>query len=188
MKIENLGAPDRLVDIQSPVAEASLYSPEHAKGPPVPTGTSALAPDGAHIRLALTDETLVDGALIPLTMTFAEAGAITAKATLVDPKARGDAEEVGLFGIGDICVVGEGEPAPKLALTAEPEGKGWRVKIEAEAFTFSEDFVDLYHVPGMGHGHIYVGGMKLGRLYAPEAYIGALPRGQHGNSRDPQHQ
>lgn len=179
LKIENQGTPDRLIDVKSPVAEASLYSPEHAEGPPVPAGKSTLAPDGAHIRLSAPDEALVDGMLIPLTMTFAKAGTITAKARLVDPKARGAAEEVGLFGIGDICVVGEGEPAPKLALSVEPEGDGWRVRIEAEEFTFSEEFVDLYHVPGMGHGHIYVGGMKLGRLYAPEAYIGALPRGQH---------
>ena len=74
---------------------------------------------------------------------------------------------------------GDGEPAPRLALSVAPDGDGWRVSIEAEDFTFSEEFVDLYHVPGMGHGHLYVGGMKMGRLYAPEAYIGALPKGQH---------
>jgi hypothetical protein len=31
----------------------------------------------------------------------------------------------------------------------------------------------------MGHGHIYVGGMKIGRLYQPEARIGTLPKGEH---------
>ena len=90
-----------------------------------------------------------------------------------------EALNIGLFGIGDICVVGEGEPAPSLTLSVTPDGDGWRVQIDAQDFTFSKDFVDLYHVPGMGHGHLYVGGMKLGRLYAPEAYIGALPKGQH---------
>ena len=31
----------------------------------------------------------------------------------------------------------------------------------------------------MGHGHIYVSGMKIGRLYQPEARIGTLPKGEH---------
>lgn len=179
LKIDNQGAPDRLIGVDSPIGEAELYTPEHAEGPPVPAGTSMLAADSAHIRLALEERTIADGALIPLTLTFAEAGPVTAKARLVDPEATGAAAEVGLFGLGDICVVGDGEPAPRIALTVEPEGDGWRVRIDAEAFTFSKEFVDLYHVPGIGHGHIYVGGMKLGRLYTPEAYIGALPKGQH---------
>ncbi|MEM8950872.1 MAG: copper chaperone PCu(A)C [Pseudomonadota bacterium] len=179
LTIENRGAPDRLIDVASPIADASLYSPGDDKGPPVPVGVSSLAPDSAHIRLQGSGETFQDGALIPLTLTFAEAGPVTAKAKLIDPKARGDAEDVGLFGIGDICIVGDGEPAPSLGLSVEKDGEGWRVLIETEEFTFSKDFVDLYHVPGMGHGHLYVGGMKMGRLYEPEAYIGALPKGQH---------
>lgn len=179
MSIENRGAPDRLVDVGSPDAEATLYTPGHRDGPPVPVGKSSLAADSAHIRITAPDEAFADGALIPLNLTFAEAGPVTVKARLVDPQATGAAEETGLFGIGDICVVGDGEPAPRLALSVAPDGDGWRVDVEAEDFTFSKDFVDLYHVPGMGHGHLYVGGMKIGRLYAPEAYIGALPKGQH---------
>jgi copper(I)-binding protein len=179
MSIENTGSPDRLVGVESPVAEVALYTPGHAEGPPVPVGKSTLAPDSAHIRMTASSETFVDGSLIPLTLTFAEAGQVAAKAVLVDPKAKGDAEEFGLFGFADICVVGEGEPAPRIALAVTPEDDGWRVRVEAEEFTFSKDFVDLYHVPGMGHGHLYVGGMKIGRLYEPEAYIGALPKGQH---------
>ncbi|MGI9506315.1 MAG: hypothetical protein ACR2RE_25010 [Geminicoccaceae bacterium] len=179
MAIENQGRPDRLIAVESPHVEASLYSPEDGAGPPVPVGKSTLAADSAHIRLAASDAAFEDGALIPLTLTFAEAGPVTAKVRLSDPKAKGAAGEVGLFGLGDICVVGEGEPAPRLSVAAIPEGDGWRVEIKAEDFTFSKEFVDLYHVPGMGHGHLYVGGMKLGRLYTPDAYIGALPKGQH---------
>ena len=63
-------------------------------------------------------------------------------------------------------------------LKIENRGKPDRL-IGVEDFTFSEEFIDLFHVPGIGHGHLYVGGMKLGRLYTPEAYIGALPKGQH---------
>ncbi|MEM9441863.1 MAG: copper chaperone PCu(A)C [Pseudomonadota bacterium] len=179
LKIENRGAPDRLIGVESRVAEATLYSPEDNIGPPVPVGASALAPDSAHIRLQGPLETFRDGALIPLTLTFANAGKITTKAKVTDPKGQGRAEEVGLFGIGEICIVGDGEPAPTIELSVTSQGDGWRLLIETEEFTFSEDFVGLYHVPGMGHGHLYVGGMKMGRLYAAEAYIGALPKGQH---------
>ena len=179
MTIENTGAPDRLIGVESPVAEAALYSPAHDDGPPVPVGKSSLAADSAHIRLTSPDQPFADGTLVPLTLTFAEAGPVAAKVRLSDPTSTGAAEEVGLFGIGAICVVGDGEPAPGIALSVQPEGDGWRVRIDAEDFTFSEEFVDLYHVPGMGHGHLYVGGMKIGRLYEPEAYIGALPKGQH---------
>lgn len=179
MTIENTGAPDRLIGVKSPVANATLYSPEQRDGPPVPVGKSFLAADGAHIRLTSPDNALADGTLIPLTLTFAEAGPVTIKARLTDPTARGGAAEAGLFGLGDICVVGKGEPAPRLALLVTPDGDGWQIQVEAEDFTFSKDLVDLYHVPGLGHGHLYVGGMKLGRLYKPKASIGALPKGRH---------
>ena len=45
------------------------------------------------------------------------------------------------------------------------------------------NFVDVPmgtpHVPGTGHAHLYLNGLKLGRLYVPSARIGALPPGDH---------
>lgn len=176
-RITNSGAPDRLIEADIGDVRAQLYDPAQAGRLPVPQGSVALALDGAHVRVPWFAST--DGALIPVELTFESAGKLRLKARLSDPKARGDAQEVGLFGLGDICRVGDGEPAPKLSLSVIPEGDGWRVNINADDFTFSEDLVGLYHVPGMGHGHLYVGGMKLGRLYSPTAYIGALPKGRH---------
>jgi copper(I)-binding protein len=176
-RLENTGTPDRLVAVSSPTGNATLYDPAQAGRLPVPQGSVALAADSAHIRLDA--QGLEDGTLVPLTLTFEHAGEVNLKARLSDPTKQGGAEEVGLFGLGDICIVGDGEPAPQIALHVHPEGDGWRVEIAAEEFTWSEDLVGLYHVPGMGHGHIYVGGMKLGRLYGPTAHIGALPPGEH---------
>ncbi len=139
----------------------------------------ALAADGAHIRLSNLTGAADDGRLIPLTLTFEYAGEVTTKARISDPKATGAAEEVGLFGLGDICVVGDGEPAPKVSLSVAPDGDGWAITVNTDQFEFSDALTGLYHVPGMGHGHIYVGGMKIGRLYQPEARIGALPKGEH---------
>lgn len=180
MKVENRGAPDRLISVFSGVAEATLYSPEADAGPPMPSGQGpALAADGAHIRLSNLSGAADDGRLIPLTLTFETAGKINIKARVSAPKTIGGAEEVGLFGLGDICVVGEGEPAPEVSLSVAPDGDGWKITVNTDQFEFSDALTGLYHVPGMGHGHIYVGGMKIGRLYQPEARIGALPKGEH---------
>jgi hypothetical protein len=53
------------------------------------------------------------------------------------------------------------------------------VRIETRHFRFAEELVDQPHQPGTGHAHLYVGGMKLGRLYGPDARINALPPGRH---------
>ena len=39
--------------------------------------------------------------------------------------------------------------------------------------------MDGDHVAGTGHGHIYLNGLKLGRLYSSSAEIGPLPSGVH---------
>lgn len=180
LTIENRGAPDRVIDVASPIADAILHSPETPEGPPVPTGSSTFVPEGAHIRLSSAKEALTDGALIPLTLTFAEAGEVTAKLRLVAPKMQdGGMHGAHHFGMVHGYSVGEDEPAPTIGMSVEPEGDGWRVMVEASDFTFSEEQADGEHVPGIGHGHLYVGGMKIGRLYEPEGYIGALPKGQH---------
>ena len=175
--IENSGMPDRLIAVESPAARAELYDPfGNAEGLPVPVGKASLALDAAHIRLA---GAFAEGTLVPLTLTFARAGEVTLKARVTAASETGQAGEVGLFGLGGICRVGEGEPAPEIALSVAPDGDGWIVTIEAREFRFSEEMAGLYHVPGMGHGHLYVGGMKLGRLYATTAHVGALPTGRH---------
>lgn len=181
LTIANAGPPDRLVGVASPAAaEARLVSPEAPDGPPLPAGAVAsLAEDGAHVWLGGVAGPLTDGRLIPVTLAFEHAGRVTAQARVVDPLAPGAAASVGLFGVGDICRVEDGEPAPRLTLAAAPHGEGWRVQAEAEEFAFAEHLVGMPHIPGTGHGHLYAGGLKLGRLYGPEAVLGALPPGEH---------
>lgn len=178
LTIRNAGPPDRLIGASSPAGPVTLYSPVAEDGPPVPNGKASLALDAAHLRIR-SEQSLADGSLVPLTLTFENAGEIRAKARLSDPAKTGKAGDMGLFGLGDICIVGDGEPAPAVSLNVSPDGEGWQIDIDAKDFIFSEDLMGLYHVPGMGHAHIYVGGMKLGRLFAPTATIGALPSGTH---------
>jgi len=179
LTIDNQGPPDRLLSVNSNVADVALYSPAADNGPPLQTGISSLALDAAHIRISQPESPFDDGSLVPMTLTFENAGPVNVKVRLSDPVTQGDAPSSGLFGFGDICIVGDGEPAPQVSLDVVQNGDGWQVKINSEEFTFSKDLLDLYHVPGMGHGHIYVGGMKLGRLFTPEYDIGPLPKGRH---------
>ncbi|MEL7089737.1 MAG: hypothetical protein AAGL98_15060, partial [Planctomycetota bacterium] len=179
LTVETSGTPDRIVSVESPAGRASLADAPQS-GLPLPLGMSSLAPDAAHVIIDVADpDQTLDGALLPLTLALAEAGKVSVRARVADPAVMGQAHRMGLFGIGDICVVGDGEPAPAIELEVEPEGDGWQVQIVTEEFTFSRDLTGLYHVPGMGHGHLYVGGMKISRLYESVAVIGALPPGEH---------
>jgi len=178
LTLVNDGGADRLIGAESSLAGSIEVI---APGPDItlPAGSApVLALDGAHLRMVGVGP-LGDGAVLPLTLRFASGAQVATRAVLHDPMARGDAGEMGLLSLGDICRVGEGEPAPRLALAVVPEGDGWRVQVDAEEFFFTETIEGLGHVPGYGHGHLYLNGVKLQRMYAPDATIGALPPGQH---------
>lgn len=178
LTFENSGQPDRLLSVSSPDGQARLYSPADSAGVPIPTGPSSLALDAAHIILNDLPSTQ-DGALIPVALTFQEAGTVRTRLRVSAPAQTGDAAQHGLFGIGDICIVGRGEPAPGITLSVATTPTGYTVTVHTQDFTFSQDLAGLYHVPGMGHGHLYVGGAKIGRMYQATAAIGALPPGRH---------
>ena len=183
LKIENGGGPDTLLSAKARDAtETILYNPESERGLPVPGNTTpSLAADGAHLVLRGVEGPIEDGRLFPVELTFEKAGTVTAKARLVAPVNQGDAGNYGIFGLGDICRVEEGEPAPEVSLRTEPkaDGTGWRVLVDAMDFTFAEHLTGTDHIPGVGHGHLYVNGLKIGRLYENVMEFGALPKGTH---------
>lgn len=179
LQISNSGAPDRLIAAHSSKGEALLYSPEATRGPAIPLGRRAsLAADGAHVKLSGLD-TPEDGQLIALSLEFENAGRTNVQARVDDPEAIGDAGRFGLFGVGDICIVEDGEPAPEITLEAVAEDDAVMLRVIANEFTFSQDMMGSDHVPGMGHGHLYLDGLKLERLFEPEARIEGLPKGEH---------
>lgn len=126
LSIDNQGTPDRLLAVSSPVAAATLYNPASADGLPVPSGHSALALDAAHIDIRQPETPFAHGALVPLVLTFAKAGDVTVKARMSDPAQAGAAGEVGLFGRGDICVVGTANRPRRSRLTPCPTATAGR--------------------------------------------------------------
>lgn len=183
LQIDNRGGPDKLLSAKAhDASETIIYNPESDSGIPIPAGTSpSLAADGAHVRLRGVEGPIDDGRLFPIELTFEKAGTITSRARLAAPVEPGDAGQHGVFGLGSICRVGEGEPAPAISLRTEPiaENGGWRIMVEAKEFTFAEHLTGTDHIPGVGHGHLYVGGLKIRRLYEPVTEIGPLPAGEH---------
>lgn len=183
LTIGNDGPADQLVGVRAPdTASARLVMPKGITAISLPEGSApVLAADGAHILLEGLSGAIGHGGLIPLTLVFEAAGEVSARATVVDSLAAGGAEAAGLFGSGDICQVADGEPAPELALTVtkNAQGSGWEVAVATKQFTFSRPIEGMGHVPGYGHGHLYLNGVKLQRMYEPKAQIGALPPGKY---------
>ncbi|WP_294225666.1 copper chaperone PCu(A)C [uncultured Shimia sp.] len=179
VSIENSGPPDTLLFASAPDAKSTEFSETFGPLALPSSSTPALAADGVFVKLHGVNGPLDDGRTLPISLTFATAGTLTTRARIVAPRNQGEAATYGLFGIGDICQVGDGEPAPHIELEATKIETGWKIDILSDDFEFTPELVDGPHVPGTGHGHLYVNGLKLGRLYAASTSIGHLPFGQH---------
>ncbi len=71
-------------------------------------------------------------------------------------------------------------PVPTLMLHILPDGAQSRnLHIMTQNFTFSPTGVNGDHVPGEGHAHIYVNGVKQPRAYSEYVHLDALPKGTH---------
>ncbi len=176
LTIENTGAPDQLLSVDSADGEVAFEAAE--AGLPIQTGRSSLALDAAHIVLTQTDIAVEEGTLLPLTLTFADAGDVAVKVRFAPPPPGSMAAHMAM-GHGSMKHTVTEEPFPSIALSADQTADGWLARIAVENFTFSKDQQDGDHVDGVGHGHIYVGGMKLGRVFGDTFSVGALPKGEH---------
>ena len=65
----------------------------------------------------------------------------------------------------------------KVGAVAEDEG-GVNLFFLTRGWTWSPENVGNPHVPGEGHAHIYVDGVKVGRAYGPYHYLSGLESGE----------
>jgi hypothetical protein len=168
LTMESEGPPDRLLGLLG--GEATLVGLE---GPGLALivpggGTAQLAMEGAH-GIMLRRE--APGSLVPLTLLFERAGEVAARVRLSDAPvpAHGTME-----GRAEV-------PAPtlRLAVPAGVSTEGFTLALETEGIAFREVAEGTGHVPGEGHAHIFLNGLKLGRAYADTVGIGALPAGDY---------
>ena len=79
-----------------------------------------------------------------------------------------------------VALTEAGTPVPALTLMLHPDGAQSRnLHIGVTNFTFAPEAVNGVHVPGQGHAHVYMDGVKLGRAYAPWYHLSALHSGAH---------
>ena len=180
MTIRNSGLPDRLLSVEATGAKLAMIMSEKTDPLPIPGLSSvSLASDGAHIMIGGLSGELEEGRLIPLLLNFENAGAVSAKARVVAPAKSGDKMDHSSMGRAEY-IVPEGEVGPTLSLTASPQAEGgYVINIETMGFEFSQEKADGPHEKGVGHGHLYVSGVKIGRVYGATATVSALPAGEH---------
>ena len=73
-----------------------------------------------------------------------------------------------------------GAPASTLELAVHPDGPQSRnLHLVIGNFTFAPQEVNGPHIPGHGHAHVYINGVKQPRAYSPWVQLDALPVGTH---------
>ena len=174
LRMENSGGPDRLISVYSPLAK-SAYIMNSIAGSSVivipQNGTGILAMDGAHVMLMAMSDSLEKGALIPITLKFENAGSVSTNAKISEKSIMNHSRSNGIHG----------NPAPTVAVSwkKSPSATGATLQLSVDNFTFVPLRDDLKHIPNQGHAHIYLNGLKLGRLYAETYEVGSLLPGKY---------
>lgn len=57
--------------------------------------------------------------------------------------------------------------------------EGWNIEIVTTDWRWAPEHTSSAHVPGEGHAHIYVDGVKLGRVYGDWYHLASMEPGQH---------
>lgn len=66
----------------------------------------------------------------------------------------------------------ESETPMRVSIEVLADAKsGYNLTITTEGFTWAPERASTAHVPGEGHGHLYINGAKVARLYGPHFHI-----------------
>jgi copper(I)-binding protein len=172
LSIENSGSPDRLISASSPSAQnVSIINPSGNGSPIIIPKNSGgiLAMDGAHIMLMAMPDTFNQGAFLPLNLTFENAGSVSVRVQNTGTAVMNHGLANGI----------SQTPTPELELTwtTAPTANGAEIKLNTQNFTFINVEDGTAHTSNQGHAHVYLNGLKLGRLYSDTYEIGALSVG-----------
>ncbi|WP_149031288.1 hypothetical protein [Moorena producens] len=73
-----------------------------------------------------------------------------------------------------------GQPVPDVDIVVSPDPMtGWNLEIKVSNFQFSPKNASKAHQPGEGHGHLFINGKKITRIYSNWYYIGKLEPGRN---------
>ena len=175
MTLENSGAPVMFSAISSPVAGNTHIMGGELDEIVLPgEGTFSFALDGAHVMMMAVSGDLDVGRLVPLQFTLGDGSILKTQVTIAGADRMDHSMHSGMQGMSI-------DPLPVISLRARIDDASgqWVVSSDVQDFTFDTEFVDTQHVPGAGHGHLYLNDVKLGRYYGGDFVIGYLPKGDH---------
>ncbi|WP_121062663.1 copper chaperone PCu(A)C [Chachezhania antarctica] len=175
--LENPGGPDALVSASLPSGgTATIQRPAGIGVTPIPEGASpAFSADGVFLRLTGLAASLDPGTLIPVELHFENSGPVTFKARV------GDDGSDHMAHMADAESADSPGPAPTLSMSAKARGESgpWDITLTTGNFAFVRVEDGTPDRSGEGHAHLYLNGLKLGRVYSDTASIGALLPGTY---------
>ena len=72
----------------------------------------------------------------------------------------------------------DGKKVPKISLIVKKDMMaGYNVQIRTSNFKWAPNHASLTHIAGEGHAHIYVDGIKIGRVYGQWYHLNIAPLG-----------
>lgn len=178
-EIQNHGPAKTLTGVDSVSATTvHVMNPGHGDVPVViPAYSNGLfAMDGAHVMVMGANDDFVEGSSLPLTLTFDDGAEVTARVLHTGAGAGMS------HGMSHDMSNGIQLDQPPLIELAAPNGftaEGADVAVAVNDFTFVRVADGTPHVANEGHGHIYLNGLKLGRLYDTDFSIGGLSSGAY---------
>lgn len=178
LTLENSGGPDALVSVESNIAESAIIvRPQGIETTPIPANSTPIfSSDGVYLRLSGVDPNLPEGALVPLVLNFQNAGSLAIKAKLSDSMTMAGMDH----SMSNMDHSMHAAPATaSITISPQTETSGWDLTLTTENFEFVPTTDDMVDVPGQGHAHLYLNGLKLMRMYGPKASIGALLPGTY---------
>ena len=177
LNLQNDGPAVALTGVSSPSgANVSLMNPNQTGQMVIPeNATGILAMDGAHIMLSVSAGDFEEGSFRSITLLFDD-GTEHAVRVMRDNMGEGMGEM--RHGLAHGVQV---DPSPTLTLIPPKtvSAEGFDIAINVENFNLILVGDTAAHVANEGHGHIYLNGLKLGRLYEETFSIGALASGAY---------
>lgn len=197
LNMQNDGEPDFITEIKATDQNNAFVMGAHPTfGVAIPRGSSpSFSSDGAHIMLNVGANSYKFGEFIPLTIMFKNSNPQQIKAIIQDPNtssdnmAMGDGSEAmdhskmdhSMHQMGAAIELNSDQNPPSIDMSVSLNAdETWSIQLTTQNFEFFEPETEpLEHKDGQGHGHLYLNGLKLQRMYSNMATIGALPAGQH---------
>ncbi|KIN70435.1 DUF461 domain containing protein [Sulfitobacter noctilucae] len=176
LEMHNSGDAVTLIGVTAPAADVSITNPGGAGPLVVPAmGQGLLAMDGAHLMLSAPQGSFAKGTYQPIALVFDDGSEVAAR--VIRP-AGGD----GMAEMHHGMMQGvDASPTPEISLPSPPaaDNDGFEISLALKNFTFVRVADNAGHIAGEGHAHIYLNGLKLGRLYESSFTLGALLPGRY---------